>query len=218
METFVGVRVAACKTSPSRIFDLRFSFALVAALAAHVVIPPVHAQESVVQLDAAQTKIDFTLGDVLHTVHGAFKLKSGTIRFDPSAGNASGAIVVDATSGDSGNGGRDSKMHREILESFRFAEIVFTPEKVKGTLALSGSSQIEVAGQFQLHGQVHEMTFPVEIRADGQELRFTTHFIVPYVQWGLKNPSTFILRVSDKVTIDIHAVAYLLRPEAPRNP
>ena len=31
------------------------------------------------------------------------------------------------------------------------------------------------------------------------------HFTIPYVKWGLKNPSTLFLRVSDKVDIDIAA-------------
>ncbi len=37
------------------------------------------AQQVQVILDPARTKIEWTLGDVLHTVHGTFKLKSGNI-------------------------------------------------------------------------------------------------------------------------------------------
>jgi polyisoprenoid-binding protein YceI len=70
-----------------------------------------------VNLDPAQMKIDFTLGDALHTVRGAYKLKRGQIRFDPITGKANGAVIVDATSGESGNKSRDKKMHKEDLES-----------------------------------------------------------------------------------------------------
>jgi polyisoprenoid-binding protein YceI len=209
----VGVTSTAGKPLPSRLRGVRF---VLAVLAWHVAGPAAQAQETVVQLDAAQTKIEFALGGLLHTVDGTFKLKSGTIRFDSSTGKANGAIIVDATSGDSGNDGRDRKMHREILESVKFNEIVFTPNQVKGTFSPHGSSQMEVSGQFHLHGQDQELTLPIDIQADDRQLQLTTRFIVPYVKWGLKNPSTFILRVSDKVTIDIHAVAHLAGPDAVR--
>ena len=62
------------------------------------------AAETTVTFDPAHTSVDFTLGDVLHTVHGSFKLKNGTISFDPATGKATGVFVVDATSGDSGSG------------------------------------------------------------------------------------------------------------------
>jgi polyisoprenoid-binding protein YceI len=184
--------------------------ALFVALAAHAITPTVCAQESIAQLDAAQTKVEFSLGDVLHKVHGTFKLKSGEIQFDPSTGKASGAIVVDARSGDSGSNGRDHKMHRDILQSDKFPEIIFIPGQVKGALAPQGPSRMEVSGQFQIHGEAHDVTLPVDVEADGRQLRLTAQFTVPYVKWGLKNPSTFILRVSDTVTIDIHAVAHLV--------
>jgi polyisoprenoid-binding protein YceI len=209
MEFFVGLTSLASKCTLFRTRGIRYFLTLFAALAAQAVAPALHAQESVVQLDAAHTQIEFTLGDILHTVHGTFQLKSGTIRFDPSTGKASGSIVVDAASGESGNSGRDRKMHREILESSNFPEIDFTPNQVKGTLATKGPSQVEVSGQFRLHGQDHDMTVPMEIRTNGQQFQVTARIIVPYVQWGLKNPSTLILRVSDKVTIDIHATAFL---------
>jgi polyisoprenoid-binding protein YceI len=214
MEALVGLAIRACKAASPRLFRFRLLLALFAVLAAHVVVPAAHAQESVVELDAAQTNIQFTLSDILHTVHGEFRLKSGTIRFDPSTGNASGAIIVDAASGESGNGSRDRRMHREILESAKFAEISFTLTRVKGTLSPHDASHLEVTGQFHLHGKDHELTLPVDIQADGQQLQCTTRFVVPYVVWGLKNPSTFILRVSNKVTIEIHAVGRLVSPEA----
>jgi polyisoprenoid-binding protein YceI len=179
-------------------------------------IPAAHAQEMAVQLDPAQTKIEFTLGATLHTVHGSFKLKSGSIRFDPSAGTASGAIVIDATSGESGNTGRDKRMHREILESEKFPEIIFTPKTMSGALAAEGSSKLEVAGQIRMHGQEHDVTLPLDIVSSGGKIQVATQAVIPYIQWGLKNPNTFLLRVSDKVIVDIHAAARLTGPAASR--
>src|SRR5579862_8613737 len=43
---------------------------------------PLAAAESTVELDPARTTISFTLADVLHTVHGTFTLKRGSITFD----------------------------------------------------------------------------------------------------------------------------------------
>jgi polyisoprenoid-binding protein YceI len=157
-------------------------------------------------LDPAQTTIEFTLDSTLHTVHGTFKLKSGHISFDAATGKASGEIVVDATSGDSDNKGRDKKMHQEILESQKYPEIVFTPEHVKGAVNPQGVSQVELSGLFRVHGQDHEITMTFEVQAPaGDKVQASTHFSVPYVQWGIKSPSTFLLRASDTVEIEVHA-------------
>ena len=176
-----------------------------AGLATLILAPASRAQESIVQLDPGQTKIEFSLSGNFHTVHGKFALKSSTIHFDPANGKISGAIIVDAASGDSGNNGRDKKMHREILESAKFPEIVFSPKQFTGTVSPDGASKVEVSGQFRLHGQDHDVTLPVDVTMDGRNLQIATHLEIPYVQWGLKNPSNFLLRVSDKVTIDIQA-------------
>lgn len=90
----------------------RILFFLTLALIALSTASPAPAQEAVLELNPAQTQVSFTLGNVLHTVHGTFKLKQGTVKFDPATGHASGLVVVDATSGDSGSHARDHKMHK----------------------------------------------------------------------------------------------------------
>lgn len=168
--------------------------------------PGLRAQESVFTLDPARTEIHFTLDSTLHTVHGTFKLKSGQVRFDSASGKASGSIVVDAASGDSNNKGRDKKMHQEILESQKFTEIVFTPSSVKGSIAAQGTSQVQVSGQMRLHAQDHDMTLNMDVvPAAAGQAQATTHFAIPYIKWGLKNPSTFFLHASDTVEIEIRA-------------
>ena len=167
------------------------------------------AQELTLQLDPAQTRVEFTLGDVLHTVHGTFKLKRGEVRFDPSNGKAAGELIIDATSGDSGSGARDSRMHKNILESAKFREITLTPDHFDGKLNPEGDSQIQLHGLFGIHGSQHEVTIPVKVRIQQARLDADTHFPVPYQKWGMKNPSTFILRVDDTVQITIHAVGRL---------
>ena len=100
-----------------------YAFAL--AVSVFVLAPALRAQDVVVNFDPAATQVDFTLGATLSTVHGIFKLKSGQIDFDPATGKAGGAVILDATSGNTDNSSRDKKMHGEILESAKFPEIAF---------------------------------------------------------------------------------------------
>jgi polyisoprenoid-binding protein YceI len=177
--------------------------------AATGVAASLHAGEAVLDLDATRTKVAFTLADVLHTVHGDFKLKTGSIRFDTSTGQAAGGVVIDATSGASGSGGRDRRMHKSILESEKYPEITFHPDRFQGRLAPEGGSDIELHGMFGIHGAEHEVTLKTTVHVQGDQITATTHFVVPYVEWGMKNPSTLFLRVGDKVNIDLQAVGHV---------
>lgn len=168
------------------------------------------AQETTVVFDPGRTTIQFTVDSTLHLVHGTFRLKSGEIHFDSSTGEARGEIRVDAGSGDTENSGRDKKMHNEILESPKYPDVVFSPTYVKGPMPAQGTSQVDVEGIFRLHGQDHAMTltFAVERLGNG-DVQATTHFAVPYIKWGLKNPSAFVLRVNDTVNVEIHATGHV---------
>ncbi len=160
--------------------------------------------QAVFDVDTAQSRVAFTLGDVLHTVHGSFKVKRGSIHFDPS-GAAGGEIVVDATSGDSGSRARDKRMHQNILESQKYSEIVFVPSRVLGTVNATGESKVEIEGTFTIHGASHPLTASAVIVAASDRLQTKVHFMVPYVSWGMKNPSTLFLKVGETVDIDLDA-------------
>ncbi len=73
------------------------------------------ASEVVLTIDPAKSKVQWIVDSTLHTVHGTFNLKSGTLRFDLVTGRAGGEIVVYASSGESGNNSRDARMHKEIF-------------------------------------------------------------------------------------------------------
>ena len=163
------------------------------------------AQEATLNFDPAQTTVNFTLGDVLHTVHGSFRLKTGQVRFDPATNSISGELVVDAPSGNSGSTGRDRKMHKEILQSVRYPEVTFHPDRVDGKVLVPGRSAVQVHGMFGILGVEHEITVPAQVELAPDHWSLAVHFAVPYVKWGLKDPSTFILRVEKTVDIDLNA-------------
>ena len=100
-------------------------------------------------------------------------------------------------------------MHQSILESAKFPDVVFTPDKVTGAIAMEGKSQLQVHGTFQLHGSGHEFTMPVEVEIGNGQASASAKFSVPYLKWGLKNPSTFVLRVNENVDVEIRAAARL---------
>ena len=154
-------------------------------------------------VDPAQSTVHWTLGSSLHTVHGTFAVKRGSLQINPATGKASGEIVVDAVSGKSGNDGRDKKMHKEVLESARFSEIIFRPDNITGKLDAQDASSLQVHGIFVLHGGEHELTVPVQANLSGDHWTGSAKFSVPFIEWGLKNPSNWLLKVEHSVALEL---------------
>jgi polyisoprenoid-binding protein YceI len=173
-------------------------------LALSLALTPVAlAQHQTFTVNPDASKVAFSLGGSGHHVDGTFHVQSGSIDFDRSSQSISGSVVVSAGSGDSGEPSRDKNMNANVLDVAQYAEISFAPKSYQGTVAASGDSTIQVAGVFTLHGTPHDLTVPMQIHIDGATLTAKTHFAVPYVQWGLKDPSIFILKVAKVVDIDL---------------
>jgi polyisoprenoid-binding protein YceI len=162
------------------------------------------------------TEVRWTLGDVLHTVQGTFKLRRGDIVFDNESGKAGGEVVVDATSGESGSGARDGRMHKNVLESAKYPDISFAPDRLEGKIDLNGVSNVMLHGRFTIHGASHEITVPVKLGAKGSTIDAEIKFDVPYVEWGMKDPSTFILKVKKSVEIEMRTNGRLSETGASR--
>jgi polyisoprenoid-binding protein YceI len=160
------------------------------------------AQRQTFTADPGASSVAFSLTGS-HSVKGVFHLSSAHIDFDCTAQTISGSVVVGAASGDSGEKSRDAKMNNDVLETGKFAEITFVPRSFTGALATSGDSTIQVSGVFTLHGAAHDLTLPMQVHIENGRLTAKGHFTVPYVQWGLKDPSIFILKVAKEVGIDL---------------
>jgi polyisoprenoid-binding protein YceI len=213
------LKAASASTNPSRSFTRAFCIRPYIARSFGALFVPVLASfllwasvtqgqatgSSVFNLDPAESTIKFTLDTTLHTVEGTFKFKSGHLGFDPATGKADGQITADARSADTGNESRDKKMHQEILESQKYPEIVFIPQQVKGSVNPQGASQVQLSGVFRIHGQDHESSVTLNVqRQPGGTIQADAKISIPYIKWGLKNPSSFLLRAKDTVEVEIH--------------
>jgi len=160
-------------------------------------------RQIVLSYDADQSKINWNVDSTLHEVHGTFHLKGGSLQISPDTGKASGEIIVLTSSGDSGNTSRDTRMHKEIIESAKYPEAVFRPAGFDGTLHSSGASDVTLRGTLLLHGSEHPLTIPVHAELTGNSWKGTGKFTVPYTQWGMKDASNFLLKVKPPVFAEI---------------
>jgi polyisoprenoid-binding protein YceI len=182
-------------------------------------VGPLAAAPLTLHFDPGATTVRFTLGATLHTVEGTARLRDGVVELDPERSTAGGRLVVEARSLATGSAGRDEDMHAKVLESSRFPTIELVPERFEGTLpADGGEGPVTVVGRLLLHGGEQPLRFPVTVRRAADRWRLSGRFTVPYVAWGLRDPSKFLLRVDPHVEVTIDATVRVAVPAAPADP
>ena len=150
------------------------------------------------------SEVRMKLNTTHEVVYGTFHIQSGSIDFDRSGGRIAGQVIVAAGSGKTGNGSRDKKMDKDILKVDQYTTVSFSPKAYTGTIAPSGDSTIQVEGVFTLLSTPHDLTIPMQVHIDGSKATVKAAFTVPYVQWGLKNPSFLIWKAENDVAIDLN--------------
>ena len=158
-----------------------------------------------IHLDPAATAVRWTLKSLLHNAHGTFKLKGGDVVMNPATGLAQGEILIDAGSESSGDTARDARWQKEILDAATYPAILFHPVKVEGLKAGEATQQIQASGMLTLKGQDHPLEMTLAVKIEGSEAVLTTHFTIPYVQWGLKEARSGMTRYDKQIVMDVSA-------------
>jgi hypothetical protein len=183
------------------------SFAVIAL--AVILAPAALAQHQSFVINPDGSEVRMKLNTTHEVVNGTFHIQSGLINFDRTGAHISGTVIVAAGSGKTGNDTRDKKMNQEILKVGQFATVSFAPRTYTGAIAASGDSTIQVTGVFTLLNTPHDLTIPMQIHIDGSKATAKAQFVVPYVQWGLKNPSFLIWKAENDVAIDLNLVGQI---------
>jgi polyisoprenoid-binding protein YceI len=185
---------------------MRLSVTVAVLVVAALCTPPASAAQRTLDIDLEATSVVFSLGAALHTVHGTMRLRTGKILFDLDTGAAAGEVVFDARATETGNRRRDLNMHREVLESGSYPRISFRPTAVAGELVEGRRNRITLTGLVSVHGSDHLLEIVAEVGVAGTRLSGDASFDVPYVEWGMHDPSGLLLRVDKTVhvTLDVH--------------
>jgi polyisoprenoid-binding protein YceI len=194
--------VSMARRAKNVIRSCAFAYLLTIAVLVHSAAAA-ELRSGTLELDPSKTVIEFRLPGNLHITHGTFKLERGTILGDLSTGKAGGSIVVDASSGDTGIAWRDNDMRQSVLEGQRYPEITFDHQHFTVERKSGGHFQGTIQGVLTLHGGRHEVALTAQGQLVGDNLIATAHFSVPYVEWGLKDPSLLFLTVAKQVDIDV---------------
>ena len=94
-------------------------------------------------------------------------------------------------------------MKDSVLEVQRYPLIIFVPQHVTGHLEKNDQFQARLQGVLTLHGAAHPIVMEVQGHLVGDSLIAKSHFSVPYVEWGMQDPSVLFLKVAKQVDIDI---------------
>jgi len=72
-----------------------------------------------------------------------------------------------------------------------------------------GTQQAKAIGTMTLHGQDHPVELMLTVVTRGSDVNVTTHYVIPYVQWGLRDASAGLIHYDKQVAVDIEVKGQL---------
>jgi polyisoprenoid-binding protein YceI len=189
------------------------SVALLALMIALTVPTPGEAAESPqrFRLHAAGTRVGFELGATLHTVRGVVGEVSGEVTAlerQDGGFDLEGGVRIVAASIDSGTERRDRRMREEQLDVAHHPEIVFTAKELApaGVPAGStGAAPFLLRGTLTLRGVAREIEMAASLHR-GVSWVIEGRTEVALADYGMPNPSTFLVKVAPLATVSFRAV------------
>jgi hypothetical protein len=112
---------------------------------------------------------------------------------------------VDARSGDTGIARRDRVMHEEVLDSAAHPLLVLRPERLELAKRAADSLVGRLFGSFEVRGERHPLALAFDGSRQGERARVTARFDVPWVAWGLPDPSNLLLSVDKTLAVEVSA-------------
>lgn len=173
---------------------------------------PAFAEKMVFTLDTKESEVRIILGATLHTVDGRAALEPATFRWDTDSGSASGRVVVQANRLRTGIDARDQKMREDVLVSALHPEIVFEATGFELRQSSAEKLRFVLKGDLSLLGVRHEIELETHAhpRPDNS-WKARADLSLPYVEWGLTDPSLPLFSVDKYVTVEVKAVGSLER-------
>jgi len=150
------------------------------------------ALETVYRVNPAKAEAGFDLKATLHTVHGSTNQVKGEVRAREEAEGVlalSGKIEVVAATLDTGNSSRDKKMRGESLAVEQYPVLSLAPERFDpktGTLT----------GALTIRGVTKPTTIAAKLETKGDRILVTGTFDVPWLDFGVPDPSFAIVSVA----------------------
>ena len=172
----------------------------------------VHAEPMRFELDTERSEVRVVLGATLHTVEGVVPVGPATFVWDADEGSASGRVVIEAGALDTGIDARNEKMHERVLRSAEFPEIIF--EATGFDLRQDGEQEMRfvLEGRLTVLGTRHAVELETHARRRGDgSWKARANVDVPYVEWGLEDPSLPLFSVDKYVIVEVKAVGRLTR-------
>jgi len=169
---------------------------LIAFLAALAAAAPLFAQSKT--YDVKNSTAEFHAEDTYDSFDGKTGKVGGTIVADPAKPSESSVtITIDMSSLDTGNSLRNKEMKELYLHTPKFPTASFKSVSVAGA-----PPDINVTGDFTLHGVTKRMTFPVHVTllADGR-IHALANFKVHMPDFGISVPHNILVTVEDNVPV-----------------
>jgi polyisoprenoid-binding protein YceI len=169
--------------------------------------PILFAEQQTYEISPQRSALDFYVSAQIHHVHGKSTAFSGTITGDPAdISTAKIDVKLDPQTFDTDNDKRDKVMREKSLEVDKYPFIKFTSSSIRAPekqLESGKPMNVTVNGRLELHGVEQDVSIPVNLTWNGNELSASGDLALHLDDWKIYRPKIVFFRLQNDITIHL---------------